>query len=883
MPKESPIQTSFNGGIFSPLLDGHIDAPRRNTSYVDSKNLIALKQGPLVRRGGTTNIFEALNPGGSNTKVELTTFLFNDEESYILQWSGDVIRFYTDDGIVLDSSTTQTITGITAASPPVVTVADTSTWTNGNRYVVTGCTEATDLNNLWYRIKNKSGTTAELYDFDDTTAWRAPDVAETSSTGSMSEIFSLVIPYSQSDLFDSNDIFTPDFVQSNDVMYISHGDFAPQVITRTADDVWTIANLTFKDGPYQKVNIVDAGVPSWATSSSSGGVSTLTITGATPFVATDSTGGSGTATEDDRQIALNFATEADPEWRYGTITGYTSTSVVEITSHADSAAFTDDVSNSGQYKLGAYSDTTGYPSVTSLHEGRLVFGATSNEPRRVDFSASSGFNATEADFTPHDDEGVVRPDDAISVTIAGGSANPIEWVESISQGLAVGTLAAEGLIRSSSNSESLTPENVSYKKSSTAGSASIQPIPIKNALIHVQFARRRLQELIYSFEVDGFSSFDMTELAEHLTRGNIKDIAYQQQPIETIWVLLSDGVLLGFTYERNSDVLGWHRHVLGGTDVQVKSIAVKPSESLNRDELWLAVARTIEGKADTFQTRTYVEKMERFYEDDIAREDIYHQDSGVQYSTTDIVITGMTKANPVVVTSAAHGRSDGDFVYFRGVTGMLDTEGNSMINGQVFVVDDATSTTMSLNHVATGNDVDGSAYSGAGTGGTLQQAVNLFQGLDFLEDESVEIYLDGNTTPDQTVTDGAITLPADTYGANVSIGLPSDWLFKSHRIEAGSANGTAQGKIGRINKVMVRLYKTLGFKFGDTEATAIYEDEFNNAAAVDNQTPLFTGDAELDWPGGYERDKQIVFKGDGPFPVQIQSIMPQISTSDKLG
>ena len=58
MADASPIQTSFNGGIFSPLLEGHIDAPRRGSSYKDSTNLIALKQGPLVLRGGTVHVFE---------------------------------------------------------------------------------------------------------------------------------------------------------------------------------------------------------------------------------------------------------------------------------------------------------------------------------------------------------------------------------------------------------------------------------------------------------------------------------------------------------------------------------------------------------------------------------------------------------------------------------------------------------------------------------------------------------------------------------------------------------------------------------------------------------------------------------------------------------
>lgn len=906
MAKESPIQTSFNGGIFSPLLDGHIDAPRRGTSYADSNNLLALKQGPLVRRGGTTNIVETINPGG-NTKVKMIPFLFNDEESYIMRWSGEVIRFFTDDGIVLDSTTTQTITAVTNATPPVVTVAATASWTASNQYVITGLTEATSLNNLWYKPKNFTGTTAELFDFDDATAWIAPKdsngdaVAETSSTGSMSEIYALVTPWDENDLFDSDCIFQLDVVQSNDVMYVAGpATFAPRVITRTADDAWTINALTFNNGPYQQQNSSDDTMDIATTGSPR--VFTITTSAANIVLTSDTrdaaSGGDandlGTATESDRLLRINDSNfEDEPVFKWGRITKYLTTTTFEITVDDEAENISGSINPpTVKWALGAYSDTTGYPTVTTMHEGRLCFGATSSEPRRVDLSASSGFNATETDFTPTSTgKGLlssnnyvgpeVRPDDSISVTIGGGSANPIQWIESITQGLAVGTLAAEGIIQSSTNSEVLTGENASYKKSSTTGSAGIQPIPIKNALIHVQFARRRLQELIYNFENDGFNSFDMTELAEHLTRGKIIAAAYQQQPIETIWCVLQDGDLIAFTYERNSDVLGWHRHTIGGTDTLVKDVAVKPSSSLNRDELWLSVQRTVAGKAAT--TRTYVETMQRFYEDDIAREDIFQQDSGLIYSTSDIAVTSMTAASPIVVTSAIHGRSVDEFVYFSGVTGMNDSDGNAMINGQVFKVETVPSTTtMTLSFVATGTVVDGSGYSAAGTGGTLQQAISVFQGLDYLEGEEVEIYLDGNTTPNQTVAGGAITLPADVYGANVSIGLPSDWLFKSHKIEAGSVNGTAQGKPKRFNQVIVRLASTLGFKYGDTEDTATYEHEFTNATVIDNQTPLFTGDAKLTWPGGFETDGQIVFKGEGPFPAQIQSIMPQIITSDNV-
>lgn len=873
MADASPIQTSFNGGIFSPLLEGHIDAPRRGTSYSDSTNLIALKQGPLVRRGGTVWVFE--EDPFSTGRVKLVEFIFNDEQAYVLAFSESDMRVYRDDSIVFVVANNQTVTGITATSPPVVTVADASVYGLPTRMQLTGLSEAVELNNRNFTSLNPTGTTFELFEDDLVTPIAAPAVAETSSTGLAEAIFSLTLPYVEADLFDSNGLFIPDVTQSNDVMYIAQPNFAPRVLARTADDAWTIVKLRFDNGPFQTQNFSDVTL----TGTLSAGRVWDIVASAAVFASTDTTGTGGTATEADRLIRIqdDGATPANA-WRWGRITGFTDSTHVEVTVDDDAKNFNaagSPFAATTEWALGAYSDTTGYPSVVTIHEGRLVFGATAAEPRRIDFSAIAGFNPVSTDFIPTDEDGIVRPDDAIGVTIGGGTANPIAWIDSISEGLAVGTIASEGLIRSSKNSESLTPENASYRKSSTAGSASIQPLAIKNTLVHVQFIRRRLQELIFSFDRDGFQSFDMTELAEHLTRESIVDIAYQQQPIETIWTLLGDGTLIGFTYERNADVLGWHRHVIGGTDVVVDSIAVIPSSDLSRDELWMVVTRTISGKVST--TGTYIERMERFYEDDIIQEHAYHQDSGRIYRTTELAISFAFQLNPVrIQTVAVHGRSNGDKIYIRGVKGM------TQLNGNTYEVTVVNPTVLDLADPATSTDVDGTGFDAYTSGGTLQESVSQFRALDPLEGEEVEVYVDGRTHANKTVTSGLVTLDNGRTGANVSIGLPTEWTFESHRVETGSIGAASQGKIKHISQVIFRLLSTLGFQAGPDLDGVLDAEPATYGTDPDSMTPLFTGDLQVDWPGGHETEARITAKGTGPFPVQIQSIVPQVKTSEKL-
>lgn len=74
-------------------------------------------------------------------------------------------------------------------------------------------------------------------------------------------------------------------------------------------------------------------------------------------------------------------------------------------------------------------------------------------------------------------------------------------------------------------------------------------------------------------------------------------------------------------------------------------------------------------------------------------------------------ITGATAADPVVVTSTAHGLSNGDEVYITGVAGMTE------LNGRNFLVANVAANTFELQDL-NGNDIDGSGYTAYTSGGT---------------------------------------------------------------------------------------------------------------------------------------------------------------------
>ena len=128
---------------------------------------------------------------------------------------------------------------------------------------------------------------------------------------------------------------------------------------------------------------------------------------------------------------------------------------------------------------------------------------------------------------------------------------------------------------------------------------------------------------------------------------------------------------------------------------------------------------------------------------------------------------------------------------------------------------------------------------------------------------------------------GSGTITISGAAANViQVGLVYDAILQTMRLEAGAADGTAQGKIKRITKFVVRLFQTgLGLRYGAEDDDAL-EDVPQTAAVT--SADLKDGDTPaLAWPKGYEQAGRILLKHSTPFPCTVTAIMPQVVTQDR--
>ncbi|MFN0101168.1 MAG: hypothetical protein ACKV2U_03645, partial [Bryobacteraceae bacterium] len=206
------------------------------------------------------------------------------------------------------------------------------------------------------------------------------------------------------------DLFQLKFAQSADVLYIAHPTYPPRKLTRTSHTAWTIDNIVFTDGPYYDTNTT---------------ATTLTLGGTTGSVSvtasaiTGINGGAGFATTDVGRL-IRWKDPAN-NWTWLTITAWTSTTVVTATISGPNASAATATVN---WRLGAFSATTGYPGSVTFHEERLWWAGTTDRPQTVWASKSGDFE----NMAPTGVTGTVADDSAIDFTLAANQVNVIRWL-----------------------------------------------------------------------------------------------------------------------------------------------------------------------------------------------------------------------------------------------------------------------------------------------------------------------------------------------------------------------------------------------------------------------------------------------------------------------
>jgi hypothetical protein len=132
--------------------------------------------------------------------------------------------------------------------------------------------------------------------------------------------------------------------------------------------------------------------------------------------------------------------------------------------------------------------------------------------------------------------------------------------------------------------------------------------------------------------------------------------------------------------------------------------------------------------------------------------------------------------------------------------------------------------------------------------------------------QMVDIVIDGQQMPSRVVPPTGV-IKLDGKANVITVGLPYTTKIKIPNVEQQINDGTLQGRVATVSRVVLRMYKSFGGKVGRTF------DRMDDITLPPNE--LFTGDKPIILPKmgiNYSTDTSICIKHSDPFPFNLLSI-----------
>jgi hypothetical protein len=428
-----------------------------------------------------------------------------------------------------------------------------------------------------------------------------------------SDAYQVVTPYTEDELFDVH------FVQSGDVITLTHPNHPPKELRRLGNTNWTLTNIAFsptstapasctvtatspgggpnKDYTYKITALNDRGLEESLASPVSNTVSNnLTLTGNYNTVTWPAVTG-----------ATMYNVYKSASGAYGFIGQTAALTLVDDNIMADMTRTLPILDN-------PFNSADHYPTAVGYYEQRRYFAGTETDPMNV-WATQSGSETNLAYSVPSQDS------DALRFRIMANRSDIVRHLINL-QDLIVLTAANEWRVASSGNGP-LTPSTINIKSQSQVGASNVQPKVIDNYLLYEAAQGGHIREFTYDWQSNGFRSGDISLLASHLFDGyTIKDMAYSRAPWQILWCVSTSGKLLGLSYVPEQKIAAWHQHE---TDGQFESCCTINENGA--DVLYVIVKRTIDGVQ-----KRYVEYLD--LRDAATLADSFFVDCGLTYSGT---------------------------------------------------------------------------------------------------------------------------------------------------------------------------------------------------------------------------------------------------------
>lgn len=882
MSTYSAVWSSFNNGELSPRLDGRVDMPQYMKGGRICLNWLPTVQGPLVRRGGTRLIGSTLN---SQNPSLLVPFSRSRTESYLLEFGDGVLRLWFNGQIVLAPSNIPLIFN----TPYLQQELFNSDGTPALSWVES-------IDRLYIAHPNHPPYVLSFFgpqvwtlnplDYFDG-PWQDPNTNQALAmyiSGGVT-IGSVILIHTSP----ATPFFQAGHIGS--LMRIHQQDLSTVKPWQPGQKTPVIAvGVQRRSGfnTYQATNTAPGPVPA-------GGVTfDYTRTGGSTLTQTEGAAWDGDQTTELTAVGGTHWFSTGVQWAYQDC-GYGVAQITGVFIDGTGAVATVKrqfpvatlgAPGSWHWEMGAWNTLNGYPSQATFFDQRLTFA----NGERVWMSVTADFpDFADLQF------GQLLADSALTTSILSDQYNRVRWMAPMDV-LIVGTEGGEFIIKQQSISDPFGPTNFGVAPQSNYGGRAAGSVRVQTNVLFVQQNGLALREFSYVFAQDSYQSRDMTVQSDHITESGIIQISWAKNPHYIAWCALANGKLIGFTYNPEQAVAGWHRHDLAA-DGQVVSMASIPSVDGTVDDLYLCVRRenVVAGFASPFYQ---IERMEQPFNNvaGAAQQDAFYVDSGLTLDNSinaSLLIAGdYTTQGATGVTfnagSAVFAATDIDrYIHYDWMTTEIRADGLRYplaMRGIALITAFTNSSAVIGTIIAAFPNLNFAAIPANGWRMTVTRLLQSSIPLAWYG-RTVSLLLDGAAVPDVEYPETAsvgddILLPIPA--SIVQAGLKSPAVWQSMKPDqGGDQTGSALGKLRRAVKTTVRVLDELGLKAGRDLKHIDPIDLPNFAQPNDNVPLLREGDSDrITLNMEFDRDGRIMVVADQPLPATLCALAAVIEEEE---
>jgi hypothetical protein len=817
------LQSNFNGE-WSPLMLGRVELSRYATSLRTMENFAPTIPGGARKRPGTEYIGEVEE---SSKKTRLESFTFSNEESYLLEFGHNILRFWRNGSLITDTGSNPYFKTTPYTEDDVFSLRMTSTndivyiaSPNHAPYKLTRTSDTTfdfallEFKNQPFEDQNLTTTTitpsgtassvtltssAPLFVSEmvgssfEITHLKAREVYETTAdrTNGSPVGWNSTSSYSQGTIILDQTGGALDYYlcisayngqnnPSNDPIGNYPSNFEPGIIAKDKNNnsinyyvrgAWSLRT----EGNWNNEWVLQESYDNqstWTTRHSlvsDNGSDNYTREG-------DETGNpvwlrlvlfSGNSERD--PVTFTIAeTEISGEVLINSVNTGNNTATATVV--ATKPLFSTDATS--LWAENEWNPRKKYPKQVFFKNNRLCFAST-----KADNQAVWG---SEVDKWDNFKRGIQEDSQPFKDVLRTGNQDPIQWVSEQSKTL-LGLSSQIRNLTGEDGSSILAPGKNSSARQAGRGAADLEPVEVDDFTFYVQLGGRIIRGLTNDYERGVYAAADMTREAEHVTRGGVKQMAFQLNRVSTLYAVTGEGIAACLVFDPEVEKMGWYRlKTQGGT---IESVAILPATG-EEDEVYFVVKRSINGS-----TKRYIERLKNDQiriQDDGLQDDMFYVDCG----------TTITGTNITTVT-----------------------------------------------------------------------------GLNHLEGEEIQVLGNGDYLGKFTVASNSITIPASN---KVTYGLPIEAKLWPMPLEGITASGTTSGDKKRVKEITIDVMNSLGIQTKDSpddtkEPTDLTPRQSD--ADLGSSPALYSGKLEVRNTLPRSFDGNVFYQSDIPFGVFIRNII----------